>query len=271
MKRFLKSTGIFVAVLFSTISAYYMFSVHKAREYTREVICPDLEKSRWRCPKGIAQEFEMLSHDLSKRQTDILTEVQDPGFYHHSGIDLSTPGAGLTTITQAIVKKLYFDDFKPGIAKMKQSLIARFVVNELISKDDQLTLFINSTYFGRVDGKPIVGLQSAANAYYQQSVEALTEDQYISLIAMLVMPGTFHILYHPEWNMDRTNRIKALIAGEYKPKGLMDQFYGELPREVVNAGLPPASYFGDSSRTMNTKEDTPNKANAADARSRAAD
>ena len=148
----------------------------------------------------------------------------------------------MTTITQAIVKKLYFENFKPGIAKIKQTLIARFVVNELIPKDDQFTLFINSMYFGNVDGKPVVGIESAANAYYHRSVKSLTEDQYISLVAMIVMPGTFHIIDHPEWNQNRTRRIKALIAGEYKPKGLMDQFYGELPQEIIDAGLPPASY-----------------------------
>jgi len=215
------------------------------------------------------KKFEILSHDLSKRQREILIKVQDPGFYTHNGIDLSTPGAGLTTITQAIGKKLYFNRFKPGIAKIKQSLIARFVINDLIPKDDQLTLFINTMYFGKVAEKPIVGLESAANAYYHQPVNTLTEDQYISLIAMLIAPKTFHITEHPDRNLDRTNRIKAVIAGEYKPQGLMDQFYGELPQETINAGLPPASYFGKSSE--NTKENAPNKVNAAGAKSRVAD
>jgi membrane carboxypeptidase/penicillin-binding protein len=204
-----------------------------------------MENHQWRHPSGIPQKFEMISHDLSKRQTEILIKVQDPGFYNHNGIDLSTPGAGLTTITQAIAKKLYFENFKSGLAKIKQTLIARFVINELIEKNDQLTLFINTMYFGNVDGKHVIGLESAAKSYYSNSVNTLSEDQFISLIAMIVMPGTFHILDHPKWNKDRSNRIKALINGEYKPKGLMDQFYGELPQEVIKAGLPAFSYFPD--------------------------
>jgi len=271
MKKIFKYTGIFLLIIFLGVFVYYGISIQEARKYTREIISLDVAKAQWRHPNGTIKKFEIFSHDLSKRQTEILIKVQDPGFYDHNGIDLSTPGAGLTTITQAITKKLYFDSFKPGNAKIKQSLIARFVVNELISKDDQLTLFINTMYFGNVDGKPIIGLESAAKAYYHQSVRTLNEQQYISLIAMLVAPDTFNPIDHPEWNMDRTNRIKALIAGEYKPKGLMDQFYGELPQEVINAGLPPASYFGKSSETKNFKENTPNKANAADAKSRAAD
>lgn len=271
MKKLLRYLGLFLFTTLTVSSVYYLYSLYKACNYTLEVVASDLKKSQWRTPNGVARKFEVLSNDLSKRQKDILIRVQDPGFYNHNGIDLSTPGAGLTTMTQSIVKILYFDKFKPGIAKIKQSLIARFVVNDIISKDDQITLFINAMFLGCVEGKSIVGLESAANAYYHKPVTRLTEDQYISLIAMLAMPGTFHIIDHPEWNKDRVNRIKALIAGEYQPKGLMDQFYGELPQEVVNAGLPPASYFGKASKRMNIIKKAPDRADTADADSRAAD
>lgn len=208
---------------------------------------------------------------MSERQTEIIIKVQDPGFYSHNGIDFSTPGNGLTTITQAITKKLYFNDFKPGIAKLKQSIIAKFVADEMISKDDQLNIFINPMYFGDVDGSPVVGLEFTAKAYYRQTLNLLSESQYISLIAMLVAPNTFHLINHPEWNADRTNRIKPLIASKYKPKGLMDQFYGELPKKVINTDLPPASYLGKPSEITDTKKSKPNKTNPVDAKSSAAD
>jgi membrane peptidoglycan carboxypeptidase len=271
MMNFLKYTGIILLVIIFGVSAYYVYSMQEARKYTQEIISLDIENSQWRHPNGMIKKFDIFSHDLSKRQTEILIKVQDPGFYNHKGIDLSTPGAGLTTITQAIVKKLYFDKFKPGIAKIKQSLIARFVVNALIAKEDQLTLFVNTMYFGKVDGKSIVGIEHAAKAYYDQPVKNLTEEQYISLIAMIVMPGTFHIIDHPEWNRERTNRIKALMADEYKPKGLMDQFYGKLPQELIDHGLPKASYFEDALKPNDIKGKTPTKASSADAKSRAAD
>jgi membrane peptidoglycan carboxypeptidase len=258
MKRFLKYTGMFLLIFALGIVIYGGYVVQEARKYTREVLSLDIAKAQWRYPNDTVKKFEISINDLSKRQIEILIKVHDPGFYGHNGIDLSTPGNGLTTITQAITKKLYFDDFKPGIAKLKQSIIARFVVDEMISKDDQLNLFINAMYFGDVDGNPVVGLESAAKAYYRRTVNLLSESQYISLIAMLIAPNTFHLINHPEWNADRTNRIKALIAGKYKPKGLMDQFYGELPKEVIKAGLPPASYFGKPSEATDIKKTKPN-------------
>lgn len=246
MARILKYIGLFILAVFIAGVIYGTFTVVRARVYTKNTVLNDLANFQWRHLKGEPKTFEIKSSDLSERQKTIVVKVQDPGFYHHHGIDLSTPGAGLTTITQAIVKKLYFENFTPGIAKIKQSIIALFVAEDLIPKEDQLTIFLNSMYFGKVNDRPLIGLAAASDAYYQQPVDKLTEDQYISLIAMIVMPGTFHILDHPEWNRERANRIKALIDGRYTPKGLMDQFYGDLPKEVVEAGLPPASYFGGS-------------------------
>ena len=245
----LKRAAIIVLVVLGVIVAvmavYGFRQVRSAEAYTHSVIVNDLRAARWRRPNGAPIPFQITHRDLSPRQIEILVAVQDPGFYRHAGIDLSTPGAGLTTITQAIVKQLYFSHFKSGIAKIKQSLIAVFVVDNLIAKEDQLTLFINAMFFGNVDGRPVVGLAAAAEAYYEKAVTELDEGQYISLVAMLVMPGTFHLRDHPQWNRDRCDRIKALIDGRYRPKGLMDQFYGELPQEVIDAGLPAFSYFGE--------------------------
>lgn len=245
MRKILKYTSWLMVVAVAALVISYGYVVYQARAYTRTVIAKDLMALQWRKPGAKPIRFEIQGSDLSERQVEILIKVQDPGFYSHKGIDLSTPGAGLTTITQAVVKKLYFDAFKSGIAKIKQSVIARFVANDLLSKEDQITLFINAIYFGSIEGRPVTGLQSAAYAYYGKPVQLITEEQYISLVAMIVMPGTFHLLEHPEWNKERTHRIKSLIAGQYKPKGLMDQFYGELPPEVIDAGLPSFSYFGD--------------------------
>ncbi len=245
MRKILTFTVLIVFILFGFIISYYAYEIHEAKNYTQEVILKDLQKNQWRKPDRAPRKLKISAKDLSQRHVEILLKVQDPGFYDHNGVDLSTPGAGLTTITQSIVKKLYFKNFKAGIAKIKQSLIARFVADQMIAKDDQLTLFINLMYFGKVDDRPIIGLESASKAYWNKSVKVIDEEQFISLIAMIVSPKTFHIRNHPTWNKERTNRIKDLVAGNYKPKGLMDQYYGKLPQEVINAGLPAFSYFSD--------------------------
>ena len=70
--------------------------------------------------------------------------VQDPKFYEHSGYDFTTPGAGVTTITQAMTKYLYFKKFTKGFKKIEQTLIAWLAITPMVTKDEQLTVFINT-------------------------------------------------------------------------------------------------------------------------------
>ncbi len=164
--------------------------------------------------------------------------VEDPAFFEHNGLDLSTPGAGITTITQGLVKQFYFDKFKPGFAKIKQTLIAVFALNPLVSKEDQLRLFINVCYLGY----ETKGFESAAQFYYGKPFKALTEDEYMSLVAMIIAPATFNIRRFPARNAERVQRIKKLMAHEYIPKGLFDLYYGKLDEETQKT-IAPLSYF----------------------------
>ncbi len=163
--------------------------------------------------------------DFDRGRLNILLKVEDPGFYSHHGIDYETPGQGLTTIAQTIVKFLYFKDFKPGFAKLKQSLIAGFAVTPLVSKKDQLKVFINQCYLGHHNKKPVRGFTQAAQVYFGKGFRELTKDEYLSLVAMLIDPNGYHVIRHPKKNAQRVSRIKTVLDGSYKPKGLMDMYY----------------------------------------------
>jgi membrane peptidoglycan carboxypeptidase len=231
-KKYGKKILLIIGALLVVLLCYFTFVIIKARLDTPGIV-----------KKALSAEWVTLEvRDLTPWQLNALLKVEDPNFYHHHGIDLKTPGAGLTTITQSVVKKLYFTHFKPGIAKINQSLIARFAFNPLTPKEQQLQLFINDMYFGSVNGKSVIGLDQAAHTYYHKAIFELTEDEYLSLIAMIAAPENFHILNRPEDNAERTARIKKVISGAYKPKSLMDIYYGKLDRDTQR-GLAPASYF----------------------------
>lgn len=214
------------------ITIYFTSVVIKARSETPRIIRTALQ----------APNMTLEVDDLSRWQLRALLAIEDPNFYHHKGIDLKTPGAGITTITQGLVKMYYFKHFKPGIAKLKQTLIARFALNSLVSKDDQLKLFINNIYLGNVNGKAMIGFANAAEVYYGKPVSRLSEEEYLSIVAMIIAPANFHIFNRPEANAERTKRLSKVVSGKYRPKALMDLYYGKLDRETQK-GLPPASYY----------------------------
>ena len=232
MKKNIRIISISLVSIILCLIVYYAIEIIIARVNTPKIIRKALNSDI----------IKLQVNGLSKWQLDALLAIEDPNFYNHHGIDLKTPGAGITTITQGLVKIFYFDHFKPGIAKLKQSLIACWALDPLITKHDQLTLFINYIYLGSVQGKPVYGFAEAAEAYYKKPFNKLSQDEYLSIVAMIIAPMNFNIITHAKANAERTGRIKKVISGEYKPKGLMDLYYGKLDEETVK-GLAPASYY----------------------------
>jgi membrane carboxypeptidase/penicillin-binding protein len=223
---------LFMAAVILAVLVYCCYVVIRARLDTPGIL-----------KKALSREFIRVEPaDITKWQVDALLAVEDPNFYNHHGVDLKTPGAGLTTITQGLVKIFYFSDFKPGFAKLKQTLIARFALDPLVTKQDQLKLFVNFVYLGKCKDTPIHGFAEAAQCYYEKAVKQLTQDEYLSIIAMIIAPKNFGIEANPGANRERVSRIKKVLSGEYAPKGLMDVYYGQLDTETQK-GLAPASYI----------------------------
>lgn len=170
-------------------------------------------------------EMRLTRNSLPAGYLEILLSVEDPRFLTHHGIDLSTPGAGYTTITQGLVKILYFKSFKPGLAKLRQSLIAP-AFDRRVDKDTQLALFLNSVYMGTTaDGTEVHGLGDAARVYFGKDFPALSRDEFMALVAMIVAPNAYSVARQPSENAERVRRIKKLLAGECRPLGLTDVYY----------------------------------------------
>lgn len=207
----MKKVSLLLAFVLLAVLAYYSIEIAIAHKATPSIKNDFINDSK----------IDITFDDLSDRQQKIFIRVQDPNFWNHKGVEFSTPGSGWTTITQSIAKWFYFDPFKPGIRKIKQTLLARFVLNYRLSKEEQLLVFLNHIWF---DDK-VVGYRDAALHFYNKAVDELSEDEFISLVAMHVAPRTYNIVTNPANNRTRTDRIKRLISGAYQPKGLFDIYY----------------------------------------------
>ena len=208
MRLFLKLIGLALAA-FVIFEAY---AVWRATQLTPSVLAE-------------AAKGELRIADVPKRRIDMLLKVEDPAFYQHRGVDFSTPGASMTTITQALVKRFYFEHFRKGFAKIEQTLIARFVLDPAMSKDAQLQAYLNFTSFGTHDGRQVIGFADAARTYYRRPFARLSDHQFLSLVAMLMAPNALDPARHKAANDERVRRIEALLAGKCRPNGLRDVTY----------------------------------------------
>jgi membrane peptidoglycan carboxypeptidase len=200
-------------------AVYYANEVRVARSETPALVAA--ASSRYGTQLKLA--------DLPAQRLAMLLAVEDPAFMRHQGVDLATPGAGMTTITQALVKILYFPEgFEPGFDKIRQSLIAQYALSALVSKDDQLALFLNVAYLGNKDGKPVHGYAQGARSYFGKEFAALSEAEFISLVAMLIGPN--YLKPGTPAHDERVKLVQAYLAGRYQPDGLLDVEYKGKPK-----------------------------------------
>jgi len=207
----------FFVLIIVVVLLYYTVVVFYARAKTPGIVQAALKSGR----------MKLELNDFTTDQLQALIKVQDQNFYNHNGFDISTPGTGVTTISQGLVKMYYFDDFRPGIEKIRQTLIARFAFDVMTPKDTILKLFVNDVYLGQHNGKEIKGFENAANAYLNKSFRDLTWDEYLGLVAMIRSPNNLHYIRNKEVNQERVSRIKKVLSGAYIPVDNSDWLYGQ--------------------------------------------
>lgn len=227
--RFIFRGIILLLLLVAGAAAYRWWEVVTARRDAPRLVASALEQAAGR---GSALKFS----DLTARQEAVLLAIEDPMFRKHRGVDFATPGAGWTTITQGLVKLLYFPEgFKAGIAKIRQTLIAEYALDAVVSKDEQLTLYLNITYLGNYDGKMVCGYVEGARAYYQKNFQDLTEREFISLVGMTISPNDLRP--GTKKSEERVEAIERYLSGTFVPTQLMDVDYRNKGQDNGLSGL----------------------------------
>ena len=173
--RIIKKFLLALLVLLVILAAYEAFRIYIAERATPQLKEMYLSENN----------LTVRLNQTPQKRIDILVKVEDPNFYQHKGIDFTTPGAGLTSITQAISKFMYFKNFHSGFNKIEQTLIARFVINENFTKSEQLSILYNFAYLGNVGKTRIIGFDAAAKQYFHTGFAKLTDQQYLSLVLQM--------------------------------------------------------------------------------------
>ena len=199
--------------------------------------------------RNFADVFESGNRRVWVSLADIPAPVQkafvaaeDRRFYQHHGVDergiirafvgnLADPKRpqGGSTITQQVVKNLLVGDDVTYERKMREMIVASRLENTL-SKNDILELYLNSAYLGRGSW----GIEMAARSYFGKSAKDLTLTEGAMLAGLLKGPN----YYNPDRHPDRSKERLGYVLDRMREDGVIsteqkDQALGTPPKLVA--------------------------------------
>jgi membrane peptidoglycan carboxypeptidase len=203
--------GLIVGISILALAGYETARIFQARAQTPHLIA------------AINQRADPEIARLPPERIAMLLAVEDPTFWTNDGTDFFSLGAGKTTLTQSLGKGLYFPNgFHPGFPKIELILIAKFATTPLAAKRDILRAAMATYYFSHDEKGDVVGFAEAARRYFGRPLSALSDDQYLALVAMLRAPNATDPKRHPAANAERVSRIRRLLAHACVPLGAGD-------------------------------------------------
>ena len=154
---------------------------------------------------GVGNSSEIIGLDkISDHVEEAVVSSEDKDFYKHSGVSIrGTLGAlyanfqqrdatayGGSTLTQQLVKNKLLTADKTFFRKYQEAIMA-IAVDRRYTKDEILTMYLNSAYFG----DNVFGISDAAKAYFDKSAADLTLAESSMLIGVLPAPNAYSPIY----------------------------------------------------------------------------
>ena len=190
--------------------------------------------------------------------------AEDRTFYEHSGFSplailaavrdsVITRGRlrGASTITQQVMKNFLLDGSRTIERKIREIILA-WRVEQVLSKDQILELYLNEIFLGQNS----FGVAAAAQTYFNKTLEELSYEEMAFLAALPQAPSQ----YNPVRARERVTTRRNWILGQMADNGYITEAEavaasarplntvqgGEI--EAFSLSLPPRDYFTDEIR-----------------------
>jgi penicillin-binding protein 1A len=163
--------------------------------------------------------------DIPKDVVNAFLAAEDDSFFHHKGINylailraqLANMKAGHTvqggsTITQQVAKTLMLSNERTILRKVKDVLLA-MEMEEHLSKEDILYLYLNQIYFGQ----GAYGIGMAAETYFRKNVKDLKLEEIAILAGLPKAPSA----YSPVTNPSRAKERQVYVLNRMAEVGFV--------------------------------------------------
>lgn len=174
--------------------------------------------------KGLSEQNQVNVEldEISPYFLNGVVAVEDKHFYKHHGIDISgmiralftdlKAGkivAGGSTITQQTAKTLYLSNERTVSRKIKELYYA-FLMENKYSKDEILTMYCNSIYFGH----GAYGVELASRTFFAKRAKDLTLAEAAMLAGIPQSPTNYDPYVHPDEAQKRQAQVLQRMVEE---------------------------------------------------------
>jgi len=153
--------------------------------------------------------------EIPDHLVEAVLAMEDSRFRSHEGLDplgitralLINAWSGSTqqggsTLTQQLVKNLFLSRERTYERKAREALLA-VAVEQRLSKDSILELYLNEIYLGQAGGASICGVDQAARAFFGKPVQRLDLAESATIAGIISAPNRWSPLRYPEEAMQR--------------------------------------------------------------------
>jgi len=240
-------------------------SVKSLREYT-----PSLVTRVWSDDNKLIGEFYIEKRVLVPLKNtpvflkEAVIAVEDDSFYSHRGLDYKgimrafwvnlrslDIKQGGSTITQQLARSLFLTPEQNIMRKIKEAVLAKKIEN-VLSKDEILELYLNQIYFGR----GAYGVQASALMYFGKDVRNLNLSESALLAGVIRSPSQYSPYAHPDKAKSRQKVVLKRMLDEgyikesqYK-KAFKQDIYLKKPEKIEDL----APYFVEQVRQYLTSK-----------------
>ncbi len=223
IKQVLYGIGIGILLVFSgslgvlfymTEQPWVDFSVLENYNPGKSSLLLDDEGNEWARFQLDKREVIKLSH-IPQQVINAFLAAEDWGFFKHAGLSIKgiirsvfvniiklRKAQGASTITQQLVRLLFFENAKSFKRKIKEQIIA-LVVERQFTKEQILETYLNHIYLG----SGVYGIEAASQRFWGKPVSRVTIDEAAVLASIVQSPRHYCPLYNPESTHNRRNLI----------------------------------------------------------------
>ena len=168
---------------------------------------------------GEKKRIPTLYEDIPPHQINAFLAAEDKDFFQHSGVDfigLSRAAVQLvltgkkkqggSTITMQVARNFFLSRKKTYARKLREILLS-FIIEDQLTKEEILTLYLNKIYLGHRS----YGIAAAAQVYYNASLAELSLAQQAMIAGLPKAPSAFNPISNPERALSRRNYVLSRL------------------------------------------------------------